>query len=362
MPFTVTCPFCPVRLTNVPDGVLGASVRCPKCDNYFTAAPAEEPVKSLVGARPRRRMTATVGPAPAQRVPMAAAQLGQTGSYLAEIDSPPPPPGPCAIDLWGLGALCLGVAALLGASFVACADYVVPASSLGLLGGLVGLLHRLAKREGRLLLALAGTLVSGLVLLGALFRPGLLGPVFEAARQKDTADPTAIRVVPLPGSHANARNGNGDFADATQAALQQGGTRIQISAVWVGSARPSGKSGDGAGAQHLFVRLHLQQVEKASTFAANNPQLPPPLPKDVCPRLMDEGGKAYANQETVDVSGLENVRASTVFPMMLRDEVLVFAPPAAGVAYLRLDVPAPAGGSFHFVIPGTMIRWKKTGE
>lgn len=365
MPFAVSCPFCPTKLGKLPDGAAGASVRCPKCGNYFTAAPADEPLTSVgsmrFGARQRpKRMAAVEHAAPVAT--MQVAQTDRASFYQPKIDpeiDPPSPPQPRAIDPLGLGGLCLGGAALLGASFAACADYVVPASSLGFFVGLVGVLRCRAKSKGRLLQAVAGTLVSGLVLLAALFQPALLGPAFQAARQRDTADSTAIRAVPLAGSHATVRTASAGWVDATQGAFQQGSRRIHVGAVWVG---PSGKSRDRAGAQHLFVRLHLQDVEKTSAFAANNPQLSLPRPKDVRPRLMDGGGKTYAYEEAVDVAGLENVRTSTVFPMTLRDEVLVFAPPKAGIAYLRLEVPAAAGSSFRFTIPAKMIHWKKTGD
>src|SRR5262245_32544948 len=48
MPFHTVCPFCPTKF-KFPDKSLGASIRCPKCGNNFTAAPQDEEALACVG-------------------------------------------------------------------------------------------------------------------------------------------------------------------------------------------------------------------------------------------------------------------------------------------------------------------------
>ena len=58
-------------------------------------------------------------------------------------------------------------------------------------------------------------------------------------------------------------------------------------------------------------------------------------------------------------------RRAAVFPVVFQERVFLFEPPAAGVAYLRLEVPAEAWGgrgAFRFTIPRSMLRAARAGS
>ncbi|TMQ32989.1 MAG: hypothetical protein E6K70_15585 [Planctomycetota bacterium] len=60
-----------------------------------------------------------------------------------------------------------------------------------------------------------------------------------------------------------------------------------------------------------------------------------------------------------------SARRAAVFPVVFQEGVFLFEPPAPGVAYLRLDVPAEAWGgrgAFRFTIPRSMLRAARAGS
>src|SRR5215471_18477725 len=90
MPFLAACSFCPNKL-KVPDQAVGACLRCPKCGNYFTVAPAEaaEPVANprrplIAPAAPERPAAPVETPPPPEDLPW----------WVLEAPAAPPPPPP----------------------------------------------------------------------------------------------------------------------------------------------------------------------------------------------------------------------------------------------------------------------------
>src|SRR3989442_1262394 len=84
MSFVAQCCFCKHKV-KAPDQALGASVRCKKCESYFTLAPIEDAPPEQVLARFRRPVRASA-PAAGGETPAAA---GGTTEVMAERASLP---------------------------------------------------------------------------------------------------------------------------------------------------------------------------------------------------------------------------------------------------------------------------------
>jgi hypothetical protein len=268
-----------------------------------------------------------------------------------------PTPTPRRIDPLGLGALLLGGAALLCASESRLSGLVVPSSLLGLIAGLAGVLLARASGRSRLLFPVAGAAVGGGVLFTALTHPALLGPAYQASRARDPVDPTALRVIPLPGQGTAGDLGGPDWVDASRASLQQGRVRLQVVRAWVRPVEAQAVPPKRAAPEEvLLLRLRAHLVEDARAFAAD-PLAPPARGTTDGPTLTDDTGKVYAARAVPDEEAPEDVNPSSIFPVALVENVFAFEPAPPGVGYLRLEVPAAWGGSraFRFTIPAAMI-------
>jgi len=357
----------------VPDQALGASARCPKCSSFFTLVPEDKrttPDFLRLPGRPRRAAPkASPPPLAAAPPPVAGPAAAETGkstpaNQIGEADlilvSDTPAAKPRWIDPFGLGALLAGGAALLCAGVPDLCDFVVPLSSAGLLLGLLGLLLVLAHGKFRLLFPALGTVVAGAILVPALLFPNLLGPVYHASREKDTLDPTAIRVIPLKAGDKRNLPDDPDWVDATRAALQQGRLRIQVlSAALHQIEEEFAEAKNIPRRKYLFIRIRTQQTEAASAVPGKGPAASGPRGQEPLTRLKDSSGKVYRQRVVYEVPAKPNARSSASFPVHFQDEVFLFDAPGAGLKYLRLEVPLKSWGGegvFRFTIPAAMIR------
>ncbi|MBM4070617.1 MAG: hypothetical protein FJ271_16925 [Planctomycetes bacterium] len=353
MPFIARCPYCGQR-SRVPESSEGSSGQCPRCGAFYTLVPEEEvPQSSAVVAS---------APPPEPEPPLAGvARVVLPGTFIQ-------PSGPttggvartgaargAGVWLAGVGAvgLLLTSVAMLAASFPAVVRLVLPLSAVALLLGLAGLWWGVMLGQGKrslLLPAIASVAAATLFSVASIW-PALLGPTFEASRVR-RIDPNAMQVVPLP-NNRGLENASPDWVDASKAALRQGGTLVKIARVWIGPAAPAGKKAVGkktdAGKEaHLFIRL---QVFRPGGSDA------PPAPS-ARPRLMDAAGSVYEFRAHIGAPAEKPAASGTRTPLG-SEEVFAFAPPAAAVNSLRLEVPAErwaAAGFFHFTIPATMIE------
>jgi hypothetical protein len=150
--------------------------------------------------------------------------------------------------------------------------------------------------------------------------------------------------------------------DASRAALQQSGLRVQVVGASVGPAEPRATlhkrtpNKKGAAAA-LFIRLRARRVEDARAFAAD-PLRQPDRPDEAHhPTLTDNTGKVYRQRPVP--SAPEGVGKSSRFPVTVVEEVFAFEAPPPGVESLRLEVPAAAwggSGAFRFTIPAAIIE------
>jgi hypothetical protein len=232
----------------------------------------------------------------------------------------------------------------------------LPLCGIGLLLALLGLLAADPRRSGYLLPAV-GLLVNGPILVYAVFGMGLLTRApraDEAAR--DAARPA---VVPL-GSRAGSAftpAGDAEWIDAASGAVQLGDARVRVRAVEVGPVEfKDGPRKRVSKEKYLQITLRLNNVGVAqkltyTSWAGANPAT-----------LRDQAGRvcrARTFAQGLEVVG--HVPKATLAPGKFTDDVLVFEPPAAGVEYLRLELPAAAfggNGALRLQIPRSMITFR----
>jgi hypothetical protein len=272
-------------------------------------------------------------------------------------------PKPRWLDPVGLAAILGAGLALVCASFPSLVALVLPLSALSLFLGLVDLPVVLLRGQHRLVCAGVATVLSGVVVVLATFFPGVLGPVYQAARAPVIEDPMAIRVVPLAGSPGSMLPATSQWVDAKRSALRQGILQVQVLSAAVRSIKPAtGKKTPSKAA--LYVSFRSQQPEAAGEFATRQPT-PSPRFDTASPRLTDKSGKVYALQEVQEVTAAKSDRKMPMFPAAVREHVFVFEAPPPGQEYLRLQVPAEAWGGvgdFCFEIPGMMITYSQAGS
>jgi hypothetical protein len=249
--------------------------------------------------------------------------------------------------------LCAGVA-LLVAALPAVAFLTRPVAGVGMLLGIAAIAAVSGTRPARQVFPVIGAVVSGLVLLVALFAPSLLGPQYEASRQKSDYNPETVRVIPLQLTSKDRLDYDG-YVDAGRAVFQQGHIRVQVTAAVVGPVQVVDSKKRFTKQPYLAIGVRVQHL-------GNGPQV----------RFIhwDTNGERNVPAATASVEGRPLSLANTgsdvpvgvafgvdLFPSKSVNDLLVFeAPTTAGP--VRLELPAEAWGgkgTFKFQIPTSMI-------
>jgi hypothetical protein len=374
MPFPTRCPYCRRRV-RVPDRALAASVKCPSCESWYTATQENERERSeksvpLVSTPPAPPPN-PVAPHPPD-VPAATAAPAATGTAVAETQ----PPAPALFIIQNLDeaepqevaeantprplgviACLLAGAALIAASMESTAILTRPAAGLGLVLGVIGVFAVSGGNQGRSLLSIGGTAVSGLVLLVAVLQPSLLGPRYEASRQTSDNDAEAVRVVALQLAPGGADGLESDgYADASRAAVQQGSFRVQILSAAVAPVQVFDSKKRFTKRSFLAIKVRVQHLGHAEDvrFTHWGTTGERTVPQAV----------AHAEGRTLPPANLDpDVPLGVAFGRDLFrgdgvEDVLLFEVPPGSVP-VRLDLPAEAWGVagvvVKFQIPASMI-------
>jgi hypothetical protein len=257
--------------------------------------------------------------------------------------------------LLGVAACLLVAGGLLAASFPAGATLTRPLAALGLLVGTVGAFAAAGAKPARLVLPVGGAIASGALLLAASLSPGLLGPRYEASRQKSDYDPEAVRVVPLKlDRRAGALEIDG-FADASRAAVQQGGVRVRVAGASVGPVQL-------VDAKKRFTKQPLLAIVVQVQHLGEGPTVPfvhwgLAAGRAVPPATATAGGRKLGLPDLGTDLPVGVSHGQELFPGRAVDDLLVFEAPS-GPEPVRLELPAEAWGgrgSFRFHIPASMI-------
>ncbi len=375
MPFLATCPFCPAKF-QLSRKVLGGSVRCPECGNYFTAVPPEEDAP-VVGA-PALRALAGKKRVSAPAPPVAeVASSAVSEDQLSQGPAPPEPrsagaamprslpapgtPIPGWINVWGLAALLLGGVAffLAGASFwiVPLRYLTVPFSGLGLAACLIGFLASLDDRKIKDVVWLAlGGMVSLAVLVVAMVWPRLLNINWGSDFAVPDALPNKTFLV-SPNNQIVARElTEADWVDAGKAAYRHGDVFVRVVEVKIDEAPVQPPLKDKAAMRSLLISLKIANVGQLRMipYAGQGSGKHPAVLKDskgqsLAARHFGAGAKMTGQTGQVVLRASKQV-----------EDLLVFASPPRQVEHLDLELNAAAWGgkgTCKLRIPARMISW-----
>jgi hypothetical protein len=360
MPFITACSFCPNKL-KVPDQSLGASLRCPKCGNYFTVAPAElapakppsrPPVTEEVRAAsppqtsssaplpwwvetPPTAAPAPVSPAPPQPL---APPVPAVAPTLLFPEPPRPRPSstlPNWINAWGVLAFFFAALALLVAAFALARFLSISLAVVGLATGLAGVL---AQREewhlkDSVWLALGGG-GSGLLLLLALFAPSWLSVRWGMDFDVPETDRNKQMLVSRDNRTEVKELLSGDRVDAETNAIRQGDIFVRVESAVV--ERPSEKEQPA-----LVITLHIANVGQLYNVAYHG-QASGKHPAVV----RDSRGKELQRRDWAakDKKKPHPLGEVSILPTHEVKDLVVCETPWSGTAQLELDLPAAAWG------------------
>jgi hypothetical protein len=375
MPFLAECILCHQKV-RVPDRAAGASVQCPRCFSYFTAAPEQDRVPAAKAIQPGLAMPPVAKAPPVPRseaaLPEAVAESADPLAVPGDEPTPPVPTRPAPptilvrprpkqrppIDPAGVLALGCAAAALLGARVFVLSVLVIPLAALGLFIALVGLVQDLLSDRPRYVLAISSSIANAAVLTIALLFPMLLGPTYQLARGRGESEFATPRVVPLAGKAIPDRDApSPEWPDAMTYAVKVKQVRLQVLSATVRkleiTSQPKKKKYSDSPYLVLRVRAHrpagtdelLDGTWGDAATAQEHRQA----------TLTDNAGKVYrAPPAELGGEAGELTQKSAVFPLGITDEVYLFDAPAPDVQYLRLEMPAASWGgtgTIRFQIP-----------
>ena len=347
MSIRTRCPYCR-HTAQAPERAVGSSGKCPSCGAWYTVTPDTDTVAPSPVPAPAAPATAAPAfdPAPSVAASPAIAAPADDGAPLRFRDRVHPA---------GLAACLFAGAGLLCAAFAPTAFLSWPLGAVGLLVALAGVLSALG-RPGMLLFPVAGAVLSGAVLTAALVEPGLLGPSYEASRQRSGYDPEAVQVVPLSLDPSGAQNIEADgWADAGRAAVQQGSVRVQLTGAAVGAVRLTGPRPKFTKDRYLTVSLRVQHLGHGGPIDYEHWGLP--AVRKAPPPTLEAAGVKLSPVELSPEPPAGRTDMVSLFPGKAAEDLLVFPAPA-NVGPMRLELPAQAWGGpgvFRFTIPASMV-------
>jgi hypothetical protein len=385
MPFVTECIMCRQKV-RLADHAAGASVQCPRCGSYFTAAPDDNlfPAARTSGTAALAAQTTALPPPVAHTAPAHLQPAGADGDphrllnmtpqpdAAAEVGVPSPFDGPVrpkrtrpTVDPIGTAALLLGGLALLCASFAWVMFWltmlVLPLAIIGTLVGLAGVVVALMRPKPRYRMSSVGAVLSLAIVVIAILWPALLGPTYELSRGRSAAETVTLRAVPLPGKGATGTAVDPEWVDASRYSLQFKNVRIQIVAATIRpleiTAPPKKKL---TKEKYLVVRVRAHQPRGTAEFVTAAWGAPGTANERPAPTLTNGAGKVYASP-AAELGGeaAELTQKSDIFPLGITDEVYLFEAPAGDVESLRLEIPAATwagSGVLRFTIPRALIR------
>ena len=358
MSFAARCPFCHIKLNGVPIEREGSSIACPRCENFFTLAPATDFPR---GSRGRARLengtalavneTSTEQDTPA----LSSSPGAATGKSMEAGHSLAAEPEP-ALNRLGVLSFFLGTLALLCASIPGASFLVLPLACTGLLTAGAGVAVPSARKAGLRFVA-AGGAVSALVLAIASCWPTLLRLPTPATSSKPSTD-TQLVYHHAKRSQQRLAPKQSEWVNASQDGVQQAGVRVRIRGVAVMPVALKDATGQRRrGERSLVIRLRISNaqadrlVEYQSWSAA----------ADKPPRLDDDTGKSYTLKHLGPDQVVGQVQHAWLPMAKWVDDVLVFDAPAGKIEWLRLELPcARVGleGQFRLEIPRRLIAFQ----
>lgn len=379
MPFVTACSFCSQSL-KVPDQALGASLRCPKCGDYFTVARSETPLPTRKPPRPHpppKAAPAPVQPAssadqpwwvasppqppappPVPETPPAPASMLVPSPPLGVHAFPPPPPMPVAsslppwINAWGVFAFTLAALALVFAAFGLPRFLTIILTALGLLLGLVGFF--MTEQDWRLKDGIwlgVGGGGNALLLLAALFWPGWLNERWGRDFVVPEPEQNQLLLVSRDNNNEVKELSESERVDAQTHALRLGGCFVRIDRAELTRAREKQPV--------LVLHLHLENISPIHEISYHGQASP-----EHRASARDSRGHPL---KPLDLDSKDKrarpVATVSLLPMHEVEDVLAVEAPWPGTANVEVDLPAAAWGKegvARFTVPSGWIQnWNR---
>jgi hypothetical protein len=357
MSFTAKCPSCRVKM-RFPAEAAGASIECPKCHNFFTAAPEEEAPSperfQRLAAVVARHDSAEASVAVTAAVPRSANNGTQSSPPAADRligyslpEMPPVTPGR-ATNFCGVAAFLCGSVALLCASISAVHVVTIPLAMLGLVAGIAGLLVEDQRRKGVILTGLGAFVCLPVLVLG-IFWPQQLSDSFGRARATAPPDSKKPLAIPSRGDHNHepARDAGDEPMLADQGGLRLGDVQVRVLRTVPGPVKLSGQTDQPlAPENYLTITIRVANVSTKDKVKYMSWGAALGARAGHAPRLSDDQGHSYALKDFgAGFSVPGRFRGKELLPGKFVDDRLIFPEPAAQVEYLILELPAAAIGS-----------------
>jgi hypothetical protein len=368
MPFFMQCPNCRNKFNVRYEAVM---TTCPNCLLSFAVDHLAEGF-SWEGTEPAAIETGETEAEAVAEMPAApvaqAPVLDEAKPVPRTVPAAPLPQSPATDDdeeevaglprwlgPWGLATCAFAVLALLLASVVGVRILTITLCVCGLMAAGIGFWTRdQAQRKGRLSLALGAT-CNALLLLLALFLPGVINSRWARDFGVAASDPNKQVVVPRDQPRDQGRPlSDGEWVNPVKEAIRQDEVFTRVESVQVDRLADKGDN------KYLLVYLRLAnsgygRTVPVETFSREKHR----------PLLTDDSGREYAFLEErprKPLRGRGPVTFETACPPVREmpatgflDQMLVFEAPSGKVGALNLEVPASAWGrtgSCRFRSPG----------
>jgi hypothetical protein len=332
MPFVAECLFCQTKV-RVPDRAVGMSIPCPRCGCAFTVVPLDGvPAEASLPDHPRADALA----------PAARGRLPDLSAGGAAPESVAAPAGPILSPL-GVVSVLLASSGLALLSLPGLRPFTLALGGLALAAAVLGLALRGNANRGRVFFPAAGMVLGVPVVAIASFWPNLLSP-------KPPAEYTPPPAVAKPSP---------EWVDAAKHFAQRGDLRVRLLRVTLGpvafARAPQGPTPDEL--LQISFRVYNAGATGRLEYRGWGQPAASPLEGAV---LQDDRGRqvrSYSFGPGVEVAG--QLRSASIVPLGKVEDVLVFEPPDGRVEFLRLELPASAGGAagtLRFEIPRALFR------
>jgi hypothetical protein len=346
-----------------PDDAEGSSIECPKCHNFFTAAPEEDAIApATVPAAAAQAQAAGAGPAgppaPAPRMTTTASTWAPASiTALAEVAATPAR----RLNPWGVCSFLFGSVGLLCASLPAVDFLTIPLAALGLPLAVLGLLLEDERRKGIVLAAL-GALVCLPVLALAVFWPETLGERYAQRRASAARESKEAAIITSRGDHKPEapRPLGDDILDMEVGGIRLAGVQVRVLRAYQDQPRLVGQLKKPERPERaLTILVRVSNVGTGGNVVYHSWGSAVKAGADHAPTLRDSQGRTYTLKDFgpgVAVQG--RFHDKELAPGKKVDDPLVFPQPAAA-EYFVLELPASAvgsEGSFRFKIPQEKIR------
>lgn len=350
---------------------MGKSVPCKRCHNFFTLAANDDAgLQAQAQSSSEFEIASTLAPPAPPRLAAPPQHSGAphdedhlaetvrheplTAPVMPALPEPPPARAPAQKAAWhaiGVTALFLGSVGLVCASVPGVQWLTIPLSALGLIAGAFGLMVDYSYKTEEWT-PKVGAGLCALLLVAALAWPALLGLDPKVTELPPPVDPNRQVFLPRTDRVAGTRLipqavGKEQWVDAEAYDVDHGIVRLRVAGAMVQDVPVNQRKDRRRAERELTIALTLSHAGVKDPIVFKGWRS-----VSDAPRLVDAAGQALAFRPRPDSP------PRSVLPFHPVQETIAFDVPAAGVEFVRLELPASAfggAGMVRFQLPKSMF-------